>query len=218
MAPSGSSTASSTSSGGSSVNLTGPGRKGGSSKRKTPPSRSVSPSNQSAGVLFRLSREAIESICIGGFEQGSVASPSTTMLAGQPLPPSTRDYGFSYAAKERSRHPPQVAESSTPSPSAPDSPDAYGGRTGDRDDEEYRAPAKSKSRRLGHPPTPRNCISCGATKTPYWREAWSSSVLLCNACGLRYSKFRRRCMECSYVPRKEDKGSKACTKCGGPWS
>lgn len=141
------------------------------------------------------------------------------MLAGQPLPPSTRDYGFAYAAKERNRHPPQTAESSTPSPSAPDSPEAYGdSRTGDREDEEYRAPPKNKGRRLGHPPTPRNCISCGATKTPYWREAWSSSVLLCNACGLRYSKFRRRCMDCSYVPRKEDKGSKACTKCGGPWS
>lgn len=75
-----------------------------------------------------------------------------------------------------------------------------------------------RGRKSSHPPAPRVCISCGATKTPYWREAWANSVLLCNACGLRYSKFRRRCVDCSYVPRKEDKGSRACSKCNGAWS
>ncbi len=75
-----------------------------------------------------------------------------------------------------------------------------------------------RGRKPSHANTPRVCISCGATKTPYWREAWASDVLLCNACGLRFSKFRRRCIDCCYVPRKEDKGSKACTKCSGPWS
>jgi len=80
--------------------------------------------------------------------------------------------------------------------------------------------AGRRGRRPGQPapPTPRMCISCGATKTPYWREAWSPTVLLCNACGLRFSKFRRRCIDCSYVPRKEDKGSRICTKCNGNWS
>lgn len=64
----------------------------------------------------------------------------------------------------------------------------------------------------------RTCISCGASKTPYWREAWNPYVLLCNACGLRYSKFKRHCLVCSYVPRKEDKGRRRCSQCGGAWS
>jgi hypothetical protein len=181
--------------------------KGG--RRKNPPSRSVSPSSQAAGVLFRMSQgSVIESICVGDMRVSSAMS-----LAGTPLPPPTRDYGFSYATKER-----RVEEPTKPTTYSPSSPENF--------DEEYDSmectptpsAGRGRSRKTTHPPTPRMCISCGATKTPYWREAWSSSVLLCNACGLRFSKFRRRCLDCSYVPRKEDKGSKACTKCGGPWS
>jgi len=179
-------------------------------RRKNPPSRSVSPTNQTAGVLFRLGPETVESICVGAFDHPAL----TVSVAGQTqhLPKATRDYGFECAARERTKHPEATvlpfsnyATSTEP----------------DNDEEEYNRRDRSNSskpRRIAHAPNPKNCISCGATKTPYWREAWSSSVLLCNACGLRYSKFRRRCLDCSYVPRKEDKGSKSCTKCGGPWS
>lgn len=64
----------------------------------------------------------------------------------------------------------------------------------------------------------RVCISCQTTKTPYWRESWSSKVSLCNACGLRWGKFRHRCSQCCYVPRKEDKGTRSCSRCGGSWA
>lgn len=182
----------------------------------------------------------IESVCIGRFDAEEQDSPSMA-LAGQPLPPLSRDYGFEYASKlsstdlsigskplghhyrssqyHRHRSTPasyQVSDNNEPNSDSHD-PD---------DDFELRGPsqalanvaggrAKAKKSTLG---SPRLCISCGATKTPYWREAWSNSVLLCNACGLRYSKFKRRCLDCSYVPRKEDKGSRVCTKCNGPWS
>lgn len=168
----------------------------------------------------------------------SIASFSGILLAGQPLPPLSRDYGFAYAQAK----PTMIRSESAAIPPSnrpfrdrelrernidvnflapPSSPDG---------DEDYfeagpsaRAPTGEKKKKApgtgpNHGSHPRVCISCGATKTPYWREAWSSSVLLCNACGLRFSKFRRRCLDCSYVPRKEDKGSKSCTKCGGPWS
>lgn len=64
----------------------------------------------------------------------------------------------------------------------------------------------------------RVCISCQTTKTPYWRESWSAKVSLCNACGLRWGKFRHRCSQCCYVPRKEDKGTRSCSRCGGSWA
>jgi len=62
------------------------------------------------------------------------------------------------------------------------------------------------------------CGSCKTNDTPYWRDSWSPSFILCNACGLRYSKFKRYCCACCYIPRKEDKGSPCCTKCSSPWS
>jgi hypothetical protein len=62
------------------------------------------------------------------------------------------------------------------------------------------------------------CASCQTTKTPYWRDAWNQGILLCNACGLRFAKFKRRCTQCHYVPRKEDKGGRCCPSCRGPWT
>lgn len=61
------------------------------------------------------------------------------------------------------------------------------------------------------------CASCNTDKTPYWRDSWNQGFILCNACGLRYSKFKRRCVNCNYVPRKEDKNQRQCSQCGGPW-
>ena len=84
---------------------------------------------------------------------------------------------------------------------------------------EFLRPASSsprspyKGRHGEHP----RCASCQTDKTPYWRDSWNQGFILCNACGLRYSKFKRRCTECNYVPRKEDKGERKCPMCGSAW-
>lgn len=62
------------------------------------------------------------------------------------------------------------------------------------------------------------CGACKTDKTPYWRDSWSSLFILCNACGLRYAKFKRYCNTCHYVPRKEDKGATCCPHCQSSWS
>lgn len=56
------------------------------------------------------------------------------------------------------------------------------------------------------------CASCGTSKTPYWRDGWNC-VPLCNACGIRYQKYRTKCQNCMYIPRKEDVASAKCAKC-----
>lgn len=61
------------------------------------------------------------------------------------------------------------------------------------------------------------CTSCGSTVTPYWRDGWAGDVMLCNACGLRFQKFARRCPSCRYIPRKEDSLGDKCVKCSTPW-
>lgn len=62
------------------------------------------------------------------------------------------------------------------------------------------------------------CSSCGCTVTPYWRDGWAADVMLCNACGLRFQKFARRCPSCLYIPRKEDSLGDCCVKCDTPWA
>lgn len=64
----------------------------------------------------------------------------------------------------------------------------------------------------------RFCLSCGTSKTPYWRESWTPNNFLCNACGLRFSKFKKKCSKCLYIPRKEDKTGQRCPMCRGLWS
>ena len=59
----------------------------------------------------------------------------------------------------------------------------------------------------------KECASCGVTKTPLWRDA-DDGTPLCNACGIRYKKYRVRCLKCWYIPRKEEKASTKCTSCG----
>lgn len=61
------------------------------------------------------------------------------------------------------------------------------------------------------------CTSCSSTVTPYWRDGWADDVMLCNACGLRFQKFARRCPSCLYIPRKEDSLGNNCIKCSAPW-
>ena len=66
------------------------------------------------------------------------------------------------------------------------------------------------------------CENCGISNTPQWRKGWYStilnrSVVLCNACGLKYNK-NQFCPYCMYVYYKEvDKKSKntwlTCEQC-----
>ena len=59
----------------------------------------------------------------------------------------------------------------------------------------------------------KECASCGTHKTPLWRDA-EDGTPLCNACGIRYKKYRVRCQRCWYIPKKEDKMSSSCSNCG----
>ncbi|XP_059202300.1 GATA-type zinc finger protein 1 [Centropristis striata] len=57
------------------------------------------------------------------------------------------------------------------------------------------------------------CASCCTRKTPMWRDA-EDGTPLCNACGIRYKKYRVRCVSCWHIPRKEDNSNSCCLKCG----
>eukprot|EP01118_Nematostelium_gracile_P003612 TRINITY_DN14177_c0_g1_i1.p1 TRINITY_DN14177_c0_g1~~TRINITY_DN14177_c0_g1_i1.p1 ORF type:complete len:179 (+),score=21.53 TRINITY_DN14177_c0_g1_i1:50-538(+) len=66
------------------------------------------------------------------------------------------------------------------------------------------------------------CENCGSLSTPQWRKGWysevlSRSVLLCNACGLKYHK-NQYCPYCKYVYGKEhdriEDGWLTCQTCG----
>ncbi|XP_061882869.1 GATA-type zinc finger protein 1 isoform X3 [Entelurus aequoreus] len=57
------------------------------------------------------------------------------------------------------------------------------------------------------------CASCCTTTTPMWRDA-EDGTPLCNACGIRYKKYRVRCHYCWHIPRKESNSSSHCLKCG----
>ena len=41
--------------------------------------------------------------------------------------------------------------------------------------------------------------------------------MLCNACGLRFQKFAKRCGACAYIPRKEDGKLEVCPHCRIAW-
>uniref|UniRef100_A0AAV2LGX9 GATA-type domain-containing protein n=1 Tax=Knipowitschia caucasica TaxID=637954 RepID=A0AAV2LGX9_KNICA len=55
------------------------------------------------------------------------------------------------------------------------------------------------------------CASCSTKKTPMWRDA-EDGTPLCNACGIRYKKYRVRCTHCWNIPKKD--GNSCCSKCG----
>lgn len=59
----------------------------------------------------------------------------------------------------------------------------------------------------------KQCASCGAKKTPLWRDA-EDGTPLCNACGIRYKKYRLRCPQCWHIPRKDGKSHSRCGCCG----
>uniref|UniRef100_A0A3Q2QF28 Zinc finger GATA like protein 1 n=2 Tax=Fundulus heteroclitus TaxID=8078 RepID=A0A3Q2QF28_FUNHE len=57
------------------------------------------------------------------------------------------------------------------------------------------------------------CASCCTRKTPMWRDA-EDGTPLCNACGIRYKKYRVRCVKCWHIPRKEGNSNSLCIRCG----
>ncbi|XP_045072563.1 uncharacterized protein LOC123485603 [Coregonus clupeaformis] len=57
------------------------------------------------------------------------------------------------------------------------------------------------------------CASCCTRKTPLWRDA-EDGTPLCNACGIRYKKYKVRCLQCWHIPRKEGNSNSCCFKCG----
>ena len=59
----------------------------------------------------------------------------------------------------------------------------------------------------------KECASCGTGKTPLWRDA-EDGTHLCNACGIRWKKYHVRCIQCWYIPRKDEKGFPKCLGCG----
>uniref|UniRef100_A0A3Q2QGU4 Zinc finger GATA like protein 1 n=1 Tax=Fundulus heteroclitus TaxID=8078 RepID=A0A3Q2QGU4_FUNHE len=59
----------------------------------------------------------------------------------------------------------------------------------------------------------RFCASCCTRKTPMWRDA-EDGTPLCNACGIRYKKYRVRCVKCWHIPRKEGNSNSLCIRCG----
>ena len=62
--------------------------------------------------------------------------------------------------------------------------------------------------------TGKTCASCGTKKTPLWRDS-EDGIPYCNACGIRYRKYKTSCGVCRYVPRKEACTTGQCSRCGG---
>ena len=63
------------------------------------------------------------------------------------------------------------------------------------------------------PPTKvKTCASCKTKKTPLWRDS-EDGTPFCNACGIRFKKYRIRCSVCSYIPRKDEKTGNVCCLC-----
>lgn len=164
--------------------------------RKSLPSRSVSPTCFNPGVFLRI-----------GTSQCSVIRDDMNISEILPIKHKMRDYGFQVSLEEQQ---PLLAPNTTSSPDFSQS-----SSTESVSNDSPQEAKKVIRRQL--PSGERCCASCGATKTPYWRDAWGENISLCNACGLRYAKFKKRCSLCHYVPRKEDKNGRCCSQCRGSW-
>lgn len=86
----------------------------------------------------------------------------------------------------------------------------------------YPFPTEIKEKRSSHfispkarpAPKSKTCASCKTKKTPLWRDS-EDGTPYCNACGIRFKKYRFRCPMCSYIPRKDEREvSKSCCLCG----
>lgn len=159
--------------------------------RKGCPSRSISPESFYPGIFLRI-----------GTTQCSVIRDDLTSSEFSIKTQKSRDYGFQVSFSQ-----PIIALSQPSDPLSSPPEHTISGII----QENKKTTRRSAS--IGE----RCCASCGATKTPYWRDAWGENISLCNACGLRYAKFKKRCSSCHYVPRKEDKNGRACSQCRGSW-
>lgn len=85
--------------------------------------------------------------------------------------------------------------------------------------EETPLPSSTSSKTLLHSTTSftkhtkKTCQSCHTTKTPLWRDS-EDGTPYCNACGIRYRKYRTRCPSCFCVPHKDDLITSTCGMCG----
>ncbi|XP_069127123.1 uncharacterized protein [Argopecten irradians] len=59
----------------------------------------------------------------------------------------------------------------------------------------------------------KTCASCGTRRTPLWRDA-EDGTPLCNACGIRFKKYKVRCSQCWHIPKKDIKTFPNCPNCG----
>eukprot|EP00041_Stephanoeca_diplocostata_P025241 m.656838 g.656838 ORF g.656838 m.656838 type:complete len:687 (+) comp22707_c1_seq5:358-2418(+) len=61
------------------------------------------------------------------------------------------------------------------------------------------------------------CICCRTTTTPLWRDIPQDGACpgqpLCNACGIRYTKYGLLCTNCFYVPNKQQRQHTQCPRC-----
>lgn len=60
----------------------------------------------------------------------------------------------------------------------------------------------------------KQCASCDTKLTPLWRDA-EDGTPLCNACGIRYKKYKVRCSHCWHIPKKNENTRNNCRVCGG---
>ncbi|XP_029886963.1 GATA-type zinc finger protein 1 [Aquila chrysaetos chrysaetos] len=78
-----------------------------------------------------------------------------------------------------------------------------------------RPPGAGSSSEDDVPPTQgsKRCASCKTRRTPLWRAA-ENGTPLCNACGIRYKKYRVRCRRCWNIPGKSGTPRPQCPHCG----
>lgn len=166
--------------------------------RKSLPSRSVSPTCFNPGVFLRI-----------GTSQCSVIRDDLNISEMIPSKHKMRDYGFQVSLEEQQ---PTAAPNTSNHDSSFSNSNSPSELSASNVNQEIKKVVRKQL-----PNGERCCASCGATKTPYWRDAWGENISLCNACGLRYAKFKKRCSLCHYVPRKEDKNGRCCSQCRGNW-
>lgn len=61
------------------------------------------------------------------------------------------------------------------------------------------------------------CACCQCVVTPLWRKGYRGSIL-CNACGVRWLKYKMVCSKCEYIPRKREVLEGLCRMCGSPFT